>query len=145
MGNFQKWLGEGAAGLLDPASKKPLALVRTGIAPVQKRALGGAKDSWETSLLGSKKPFVPPQTTFGDFPTLSPQLGAPSFAAPPNRSDFCGGRPWRTRFDIAPTSISYRLQGAQHSISSEVATKDHLSSNPPKGNPPELRIKADIS
>ena len=33
----EKWLGEGATGPLDPASKKPLALVRNGFAPVQKR------------------------------------------------------------------------------------------------------------
>ena len=37
----RKWLGEGAKGLLDPASKRPLALVRNGVAPVQKRV-------WET-------------------------------------------------------------------------------------------------
>ena len=44
----RKWLGEGAKGLLDPASKRPLALVRNGVAPVQKRVWGGGKDSWET-------------------------------------------------------------------------------------------------
>ena len=33
----RKWLGEGAKGLLDPASKRPLALVRNGVAPVQNR------------------------------------------------------------------------------------------------------------
>ena len=46
--SFRKWLGEGAKGLLDPASKRPPALVRNGVAPVQKRGWGGAKDSWET-------------------------------------------------------------------------------------------------
>ena len=34
----RKWLGEGAQGLLDPASKRPLALVRNGVALVQNRA-----------------------------------------------------------------------------------------------------------
>ena len=33
----RKWLGEGAKGLLDPASKRPLALVRNGVAPAEKR------------------------------------------------------------------------------------------------------------
>ena len=30
-GSSRKWLGEGAKGLLDPASKRPLALVRNGV------------------------------------------------------------------------------------------------------------------
>ena len=29
--------------------------------------------------------------------------------------------------------------------SREVATKDHSSSNPPKGNPPDLKTKVDVS
>ena len=72
----RKWIGEGAKGLLDPASKRPLALVRNGVAPVQKKkeGLGGAKDSWETfapwAPKSQKDLLHPPLTTFGDFPLL---------------------------------------------------------------------------
>ena len=33
----------------------------------------------------------------------------------------------------------------RESPSREVATKDHSSSNPPKGNPPDLKTKVDVS
>ena len=46
--NSQKWLGEGAKGLLSPGSENGVAPVQNGDAPVQKRVLDGAKDSWET-------------------------------------------------------------------------------------------------
>ena len=41
----RKWLGEGAKGLLDPASKRPLAM---GLHQCKRAFAGGARDSWET-------------------------------------------------------------------------------------------------
>ena len=41
----------------NPASKKPLAPVRNGVAPVQKRFKGGAKDSWKTFAPWVQKTF----------------------------------------------------------------------------------------
>ena len=46
--NPQKWLGEGAQGLLNRGSAKPLAPAQPGVAPVQNRVAHGARDSWET-------------------------------------------------------------------------------------------------
>ena len=68
------WLGEGPKGLLDPASKRPLALVRVGVAPVQKRVWVVQKTLGRPLLPGPKKSqkdlLHPPLTTFGDFPFL---------------------------------------------------------------------------
>ena len=70
----RKWLGEGAKGLLDPASKRPLALVRNGAAPVQKRVWVVQKTLGRPLLPGAQKSqkdlLHPPLTTFGDFPFL---------------------------------------------------------------------------
>ena len=70
----RKWLGEGAKGLLDPASKRPLALVRNGVAPVQKRVWVVQKTLGRPFLPGPKRSqkdlLHPPLTTFGDFPFL---------------------------------------------------------------------------
>ena len=70
----RKWLGEGAKGLLDPASKRPLALVQNGVAPVQKRVWMAQKTLRRPLLPGPKKSqkdlLDPPLTTFGDFPFL---------------------------------------------------------------------------
>ena len=51
----RKWLGEGAKGLLDPASKRPLALVRNGVAPVQKRVWVAQKTLGRPLLPGPKR------------------------------------------------------------------------------------------
>ena len=51
----RKWLGEGAKGLLDPASKRPLALVRNGVAPVQKRVWVVQTTLWRPLLPGPKR------------------------------------------------------------------------------------------
>ena len=60
---------EDATGLSDPASEKPLALVRDGVRTGAKQVLGGAKDSWETFCsLGPKDLLHPPLTTFRDVP-----------------------------------------------------------------------------
>ena len=61
--NSQKWIGEGAIGLLDAVSQRALAPVCAGAIEV----LGGAKDSWETCA-PSVRPLHPPLTAFGDFP-----------------------------------------------------------------------------
>ena len=51
----------------------------------------------------------------------------------------------------APHTLFIRLKGSPRTPflaenpSSEGATKDHLSSKPPQGNPPELKIKVDVS
>ena len=70
----RKWLGEGAEGLLDLASKRPLALVRNGVAPVQKRVWVVQKTLLHPLLPGPKRVkkdlLHPPLTTFGDFPFL---------------------------------------------------------------------------
>ena len=51
----QKWLGEGAKGLLDPVSKRPLALVWNGVAPVQKRVWVVQKTLGRPLLPGPKR------------------------------------------------------------------------------------------
>ena len=51
----RKWLGEGAKGLLDPASKRPLALVQNGVAPVQKRVWVVQKTLGRPLLPGPKR------------------------------------------------------------------------------------------
>ena len=67
----RKWLGEGAT---DPASKRPLAMVRNGVAPVQKRVWVVQKTLGRPSLPGPKRSqkdlLHPPLITFGDFPFL---------------------------------------------------------------------------
>ena len=55
--NRRKRLGEGAKGLLNRGSKKPLALVQPGVAPVQNRVAHGARDSWETFVPWVQKTF----------------------------------------------------------------------------------------
>ena len=65
-------------GLLDPASKRPLALVRNGVAPVQKRVWVVQKTLGRPLLPGgpkeSKRPFAPSPnrfwrlSLFGQFP-----------------------------------------------------------------------------
>ena len=68
----QKQLGEGARGLLDPVSKKLLALVRNGVAVVQKRFLVVPKTLGRPLLSRSKRPFAPSPHHFcpfsGNFP-----------------------------------------------------------------------------
>ena len=61
----RKWFGEGAKGLLDPASKRPLVLVRNGVAPI-KRLLG---DLCSLGPTESKKTFCAlPQPLLETFP-----------------------------------------------------------------------------
>ena len=70
------------------------------------------------------------------------------------------GRPLKTTFDMTtlifssggcPSYPFYPLKRVPsypflaENPSSEGATKDHLSSKPPQGNPPELKIKVDVS
>ena len=82
----RKWLGEGAKGLLDPASKRPLALVRNRVAPVQKRVWVVQKTLGRPLLPGptrvQKDPLHPPLTTFGDFPFLGNFPGPQHFFNP---------------------------------------------------------------
>ena len=70
----RKWLGEGAKGLLDPASKRPLALVQNRVAPVQKRVWVVQTTLGRHLLPGPKRSrkdlLHPLPTTFGDFPFL---------------------------------------------------------------------------
>ena len=56
-GNSQKWLGEGAKGLLGPGREKHFALVQNGVAPVQKQVSDGPRDSWETFACWAQKTF----------------------------------------------------------------------------------------
>ena len=85
----RKWSGEGAKGLLDPASKRPLALVRNRVAPVQKRVWVVQKTLGRPLLPGPKRVkkdlLHHPLTTFGDFPFLG------HFPGPqhPNRRGRC--------------------------------------------------------
>ena len=51
----RKWLGEGAKGLLDPASKRPLEPVRNGVAPVGKRVWVVQKTLGRPVLPGPKR------------------------------------------------------------------------------------------
>ena len=64
----RKWSAEGAKGLLDPASKRPLALVRNGVAPVQKRVWVMQKTLGRPLLPGPKRsperPFAPSPNHF---------------------------------------------------------------------------------
>ena len=53
----QKWLGEGAKGVLDPRCQSLLALVQTLCCTGAKQGLGGAKDSWETFAPWVKNTF----------------------------------------------------------------------------------------
>ena len=41
-------VGEGAKGLLNQGSEKPLAPVQPGVAPAQPGVADGARDPWET-------------------------------------------------------------------------------------------------
>ena len=70
----RKGSGEGAEGLLDNASKRPLARVRNRVAPVQKRVWVVQKTLGRPLLPGPKRSqkdlLHPPLTTFGDFPCL---------------------------------------------------------------------------
>ena len=58
--NSSKWLGEGAQGLLDPASRTPLASVQNEVAPVQ-------KDSWDTFAPWDQRPFAPSPNHFSRY------------------------------------------------------------------------------
>ena len=55
--NSQKCLGEGAKGLLDPGSTKPLAPAQPHFAPVQKQFWVVQKTFRRPLLLGAKRPF----------------------------------------------------------------------------------------
>ena len=83
----KKWLGEGATGLLDPASETGAKWGCTGA----KQGLGGAKDSWlgDFCSLGPKDLLHPPLSTFGDF-LFSGNFPGVWF---PNSSPFCASFP----------------------------------------------------
>ena len=85
--NSQKCLGEGAKGLLDPGSTKPLAPVQPHFAPVQKQfwVLGGAKDFSETFAPWLQKTFCTPKH-FWEFSLFS-QFPRP--AASRKRAEYC--------------------------------------------------------
>ena len=53
----QRWLGEGAKGLLSRWSEKDLAPVQPQVAPVQNRVAHGARDSCETLVPWVRKAF----------------------------------------------------------------------------------------
>ena len=63
---------------LDPASKKPLALVRIGVAPVLKRFCVVQSTLGDLCSLGPRDLSHPPLTTFRDFPFLR-QFPSPGF------------------------------------------------------------------
>ena len=88
----RKWLGEGAKGLSEPASKRPLALVRNGVAPVQERVWVVQRTLGRPLLPGpkkkSKRPLAPSPnhfwrlSLFGRFPRSTasqPFLGTHSW------------------------------------------------------------------
>ena len=71
MVNAQKWLGEGAKGILSSRSENGLAPVQNGVAPVQNRSrtLGWCKRLLgDYCSLGSKHLLHPLLTTFGHLP-----------------------------------------------------------------------------
>ena len=59
MGNSQKWLGEGAKGLLSPGSENGLAPVQNAFAPVQNGLRMVRKTPGRLLLPGLKRPFAP--------------------------------------------------------------------------------------
>ena len=65
--NLQKWLREGAKGLLDPARKKPPAPVQNGVTPVQKGFLVVQRTLGRPLLPMSKRPFAPSPNYFWRF------------------------------------------------------------------------------
>ena len=67
MENSQKWLGEGAKGLLGQGRQSPLPLVQKRVAPVQNRVLVVQKTLGRPLLRGSKTPFAPSPNHFGHF------------------------------------------------------------------------------
>ena len=75
-GKFAKVFMEGATGLLDPASKKPLAPERNGVALVQKRVRWCKRLLGDLCRLGPKDVLHPPLTSFGDIPFSGSFLGA---------------------------------------------------------------------
>ena len=85
---------------------------------------------------------------------------ASRFSHPGVRVPTMVGRPLKTTFDMTtlifssggcPSYPFYPLKRVPsypflaENPSSEGATKDHLSSKPPQGEPPELKIKVDVS
>ena len=89
----QKWLGEGAKGVLDPGSKGLLALVQPHFAPVQNRVWVVQKTlgrPLQHCSLGPKHLLHPLLTTFGKFPFSGPlpepwgrNLSDPTEVSPP--------------------------------------------------------------
>ena len=113
----RQWLGEGAKGLWDPPSKRPLALMRNGLHRC-KRGLGGAKDSWETfapwAQKESERPFAPSPNHFWRLSFLGnvgPQRPNPNLP----RGQICVT--WRRFGYIFPYNlirwVTFRLQKVQ--------------------------------
>ena len=65
----QKWLGEGAKGVLDPGCQSLLALVQKRVAPVQNRVWVVQKT---LGLPGSKTPFAPSPNHFWEISIFGP-------------------------------------------------------------------------
>ena len=72
MENSQKWLGEGAKGLLGQGRQRPLARVQNRVAPVQNRVLVVQKTLGRPLLPGSKTPFAPSPNHFWEFSIFRP-------------------------------------------------------------------------
>ena len=68
----QKWLGEGAKGVLDPGNKGLLALVQKRVAPVQNRVWVVQKTLGRPLLPGSKTPFAPSPNHFWEISIFGP-------------------------------------------------------------------------
>ena len=68
MGNSQKWLGEGAKGLLSPGSENGVAPVQSGVAPVRNGFRMGQKTLGRLLLPELKLHFAPSPNHFWEFP-----------------------------------------------------------------------------
>ena len=68
----QKWLGEGAKGVLDPGCQSLLALVQKRVAPVQNRVWVVQKTLGRPLLPGSKTPFAPSPNHFWEISIFGP-------------------------------------------------------------------------
>ena len=67
MVNSQKWLGEGARGLLSPGSEKGVAPVQNGVAPVQNGFQMAQKTLGRLLPPELKLPFAPSPNHFLNF------------------------------------------------------------------------------
>ena len=80
IGTSRKWLREGAEGLLDPGSEKPLAMVQNRVAPVQDRFRKVQETLGRPLLAGCERPFAPSRNHFREFAIFDPLSQAAWFA-----------------------------------------------------------------